>query len=314
MALEWSLRDGMTGHRQLSAHLRALEAEALFILREAVACAERPVLLYSVGKDSSVMLRLAQKAFFTAPLPFPVLHIDTTWKFKEMIAFRDSTAASCGVTLIVHTNHKAVARGVNPFDYDPECYTRIMKTEALKEALCDGRFDVAICGARRDEEKSRSKERVFSVRGVAHSWDPKNQRPELWQLFNTRLRSGESLRVFPLSNWTELDVWEYILADQIPVVPLYCAASRPVVQRGSQWIVVDDHRMRLRPGEVPRWMSVRFRTLGCYPLTAAVESTAADVEAIVRELSLTRLSERAGRLIDHDRPGSMEIKKRDGYF
>jgi len=295
-------------------HLRSLESESIFILREAAACCDRPVMLYSIGKDSSVMLHLARKAFHPAAIPFPLLHIDTTWKFREMIAFRDAVAAALGVQLIVHTNREALAKGINPFDHGPELYTRLMKTEALKEALAIGRFDLAIAGARRDEERSRAKERVFSLRSGSNTWDPRNQRPELWHVFNTRLGHGESLRVFPLSNWTELDVWEYIEAERIAVVPLYFGARRLVVRRNHQWIAVDDDRMRLNPGERPLEVSVRFRTLGCYPLTAALESVASDVVGVVAEVRAARSAERAGRLIDHDHEGSMELKKRDGYF
>ncbi len=295
-------------------HLRRLEAEAIFIMREVVATFERPVMLYSIGKDSSVMLHLARKAFFPAPLPFPLLHVDTTWKFREMIRFRDETARAFGFDLRVHTNPEGVALGVNPFDHGASFYTQVMKTEALKQALDAGRYDAAFGGARRDEEKSRAKERVFSFRSQSHGWDPKNQRPELWSLYNTRVRPGESIRVFPLSNWTELDVWQYILAEDIPIVPLYFAAERPVVNRDSQWIMVDDERMRLLPGEVPEMRRVRFRTLGCYPLTAAIESEASTLPEIVGEMFAATTSERQGRLIDHDEAGAMELKKREGYF
>jgi sulfate adenylyltransferase subunit 2 len=295
-------------------HLRRLEAEAIFIMREVVATFERPVMLYSIGKDSSVMLHLARKAFHPAPLPFPLLHVDTTWKFKEMIRFRDETAKRFGLDLRVHTNQDGLARGINPFDHGSSFYTQVMKTEALKQALDAGRYDAAFGGARRDEEKSRAKERVFSFRSASHSWDPKNQRPELWSLYNTRVKPGESIRVFPLSNWTELDIWQYILAEDIPIVPLYFAAERPVVNRSGQWIMVDDDRMRLEPGEKPEIRRVRFRTLGCYPLTAAIESDAATLGEIVAEMFLARTSERQGRLIDHDEAGAMEMKKREGYF
>ena len=298
----------------LPLHLRRLEAEAIFIMREVVATFERPVMLYSIGKDSSVMLHLALKAFHPAPLPFPLLHVDTTWKFREMIAFRDATAKRHDLDLRVHTNEEGRTAGVNPFDDGSSHYTHVMKTEALRQALSAGRFDAAFGGARRDEEKSRAKERVFSFRSVTHSWDPKNQRPELWSLFNTRIKSGESIRVFPLSNWTELDVWQYILAEDIAIVPLYFAAERPVVERSGQWIMVDDARMRLQPGETPQRRRVRFRTLGCYPLTAAIESDASSLEDIVAEMFAARTSERQGRLIDHDEAGSMESKKREGYF
>ena len=295
-------------------HLRRLEAEAIFIMREVVATFERPVMLYSIGKDSSVMLHLARKAFHPAPLPFPLLHIDTTWKFKEMIRFRDDTAKRFNLDLRVYTNQDGVARGINPFDHGSSLYTQVMKTEALKQALDLGRYDAAFGGARRDEEKSRAKERVFSFRSASHSWDPKNQRPELWSLYNTRVKPGESIRVFPLSNWTELDVWQYILAEEIPIVPLYFAAERPVVNRAGQWIMVDDERMRLLPLEKPEMRRVRFRTLGCYPLTAAIESDAASLGEIVGEMFIARTSERQGRLIDHDEAGAMEMKKREGYF
>ena len=302
----------MTAPRQ--PHLRRLEAEAIFIMREVVATFERPVMLYSIGKDSSVMLHLALKAFYPAPPPFPLLHVDTTWKFREMIAFRDSVAKKYGLDLRVHTNHDAKAQGVNPFDYDSQYYTQVMKTEALKQALDAGRFDAAFGGARRDEEKSRAKERVFSFRSATHAWDPKNQRPELWSIYNTRVKPGESIRVFPLSNWTELDIWQYILSENIDIVPLYIASLRPVVNRNGQWIMVDDERMPLQPGEVPEMRMVRFRTLGCYPLTAAIESEATDLGAIVAEMLVAHTSERQGRLIDHDQAASMEIKKREGYF
>jgi sulfate adenylyltransferase subunit 2 len=299
---------------ELPTHLRRLEAESIFIMREVVAAFERPVMLYSIGKDSSVMLRLALKAFYPAPPPFPLLHVDTTWKFRDMIRFRDETARKYGLDLRVHTNRDGLERGINPFEHGSSVYTQVMKTEALKQALEAGRFDAAFGGARRDEEKSRAKERVFSFRSASHGWDPKNQRPELWSLYNTRVKPGESIRVFPLSNWTELDVWQYILAEKIDIVPLYFAADRPVVDRSGQWIVVDDERMVLRPGETPRTRRVRFRTLGCYPLTAAIESDAATLEEIVAEMFLARTSERQGRLIDHDAAGSMELKKREGYF
>jgi sulfate adenylyltransferase subunit 2 len=295
-------------------HLKRLEAEAIFIMREVVATFERPVMLYSIGKDSSVMLHLALKAFYPAPPPLPLLHVDTTWKFREMIAFRDAVARKYGLDLRVHTNHDGLAAGINPFDHGSQHYTQVMKTEALKQALDAGRFDAAFGGARRDEEKSRAKERVFSFRSTSHAWDPKNQRPELWSIYNTRVKPGESIRVFPLSNWTELDIWQYILTEKIDIVPLYFAAPRPVVSRGGQWIMVDDERMRLTPGEVPEMRTVRFRTLGCYPLTAAIESDAADLEAIVAEMLVAQTSERQGRLIDFDQAASMEAKKREGYF
>jgi sulfate adenylyltransferase subunit 2 len=295
-------------------HLRRLEAEAIFIMREVVASFDRPVMLYSIGKDSSVMLHLALKAFYPAPPPFPFLHVDTTWKFREMIRFRDEAAKKHRLDLKVHTNREGLARGINPFDHGSAFYTQVMKTEALKQALDAGRYDAAFGGARRDEEKSRAKERIFSFRSATHAWDPKNQRPELWSLFNTRVRPGESIRVFPLSNWTELDIWQYILAEKIEIVPLYFAAARPVVRRDGQLIMVDDERMRLLPGEVPEIRRVRFRTLGCYPLTAAIESDATTLPEIVGEMFVARTSERQGRLIDHDETGAMEMKKREGYF
>jgi sulfate adenylyltransferase subunit 2 len=295
-------------------HLSRLESEAIFVMREVVATFDRPVMLYSIGKDSSVMLHLARKAFFPAPPPFPLLHVDTTWKFKDMIRFRDDTARKYNLDLRVHTNQDGVARGINPFDHGSSLYTQVMKTEALKQALEAGRYDAAFGGARRDEEKSRAKERVFSFRSAAHGWDPKNQRPELWSLYNTRVKAGESIRVFPLSNWTELDIWQYILAENIKIVPLYFAAERPVVERSGQLIMVDDDRMKMLPGEVPQTRRVRFRTLGCYPLTAAIESDAATLAEIVGEMFVARTSERHGRLIDHDEAGSMELKKREGYF
>ena len=295
-------------------HLKQLESEAIFIMREVAATFSKPVMMYSIGKDSSVMLHLARKAFYPGSLPFPLLHIDTGWKFREMIRFRDETVAEFGLDLIVHTNKEAQERGINPFDHGSSVYTQLMKTEALKQALNDGAFDAAFGGARRDEEKSRAKERVFSFRNANHVWDPKNQRPELWALYNTRISPGESIRVFPISNWTELDIWQYILAEQIPIVPLYFAAKRPVVRRSGQLLMVDDERMPLEPNEVPEMRSVRFRTLGCYPLTAAVESEATTLEKIVAEMLIARTSERQGRLIDHDEAGSMEKKKREGYF
>jgi sulfate adenylyltransferase subunit 2 len=295
-------------------HLKRLEAEAIFIIREVAATFAKPVMLYSIGKDSSVMLHLARKAFFPGPVPFPLLHIDTGWKFKEMIRFRDETAKKYRLELIVHTNAEAKERGINPFDNGSSVYTQLMKTEALKQALSAHGFDAAFGGARRDEEKSRAKERVFSFRNTNHVWDPKNQRPELWSLYNTRISPGESIRVFPLSNWTELDVWQYILAEDIAIVPLYFAAKRPVVRRSGQLLMVDDERLPLERDEAPEEKSVRFRTLGCYPLTAAIESEAATLEEIVAEMLIARTSERQGRLIDHDEAGSMEKKKREGYF
>ena len=298
----------------MSGWLASLESEAIAILREGVATAARPVMLYSVGKDSSVLLHLARKAFWPARPPFPLLHVDTTWKFREMIAFRDRAAADAGMELRVHTNEEGLREGVDPFRDGSERYTDVMKTAALRQALDEGGYDIVFVGARRDEEASRAKERVFSFRDAAHQWDPKAQRPEPWNLYNTRLADGESLRVSPLSNWTEADVWRYVAAEEIPVVPLYYAAERPVVRRGGRWIMVDDDRMPLRPGEVPRRRRVRFRTLGCYPLTAAVESDATTLDAILAETLAADASERCGRLIDHDRDGSMERKKRRGYF
>ncbi len=295
-------------------HLRQLEAEAIFIMREAAAEFRHPVMLYSIGKDSSVMLHIAHKAFYPAKPPFALLHIDTTWKFKEMIAFRDQTAARLGMELLVHVNAEGLARGISPVASGSLLHTQIMKTEALRQALDKWGFDAALGGARRDEEKSRAKERIFSHRTATHAWEPRHQRPELWNLFNTRLNPGESMRVFPLSNWTELDVWEYIKSQDIPVVPLYFAKVRPVVNRGHTLIMVDDDRLPLLPGERPRLESVRFRTLGCYPLTGAIRSRAASVEEIIAEMRIAGTSERAGRLIDHDEAGSMERKKREGYF
>jgi sulfate adenylyltransferase subunit 2 len=291
-----------------------LEAESIQILREVVAEFQKPVMLYSIGKDSQVMLRLAMKAFHPAPLPFSLLHIDTTWKFQAMYEFRDRFVTQHGLRLIVHRNEKALADGVNPFDYSSQKYTHIMKTVPLLAALADGGFDAAFGGARRDEEKSRAKERVYSFRDRNGQWDPKSQRPELWNLFNGRVDKGESIRAFPLSNWTELDVWQYVWLERIPVVPLYFAAERPVVERDGALVMVDDERLRLRPGERPRMRQVRFRTLGCYPLSGAIESSATTVPGIVEEMLLTRQSERQGRLIDHDEEGSMETKKREGYF
>jgi sulfate adenylyltransferase subunit 2 len=295
-------------------HLRRLEAESIHILREVAAEFANPVMLYSIGKDSSVMLHLAMKAFYPGKLPFPLLHIDTTWKFREMIAFRDATAARLGVKLLVHINEEGVARGINPFDSGSNLHTQVMKTEGLKQALDKYGFDAAFGGARRDEEKSRAKERIFSFRNARHGWDPKNQRPELWKLYNTRISKGESIRVFPLSNWTELDVWQYILAENIPIVPLYFAAERPVVRRDGALIMVDDNRMKLRSGESIETKMVRFRTLGCYPLTGAIESQATSLEEIVGEMLTATASEREGRVIDRDEGASMEKKKREGYF
>jgi sulfate adenylyltransferase subunit 2 len=298
----------------LTPHLRRLEAEAIFILREVAAEFEKPVMLYSIGKDSSVMLHLALKAFFPGKPPFPLLHVDTTWKFREMIAFRDETAKRVGMDLIVHINKEGLARGVSPFASGSSVHTQVMKTEGLRQALDHHKFDAAFGGARRDEEKSRAKERIFSHRSAAHAWDPRNQRPELWRLFNTRIKQGESMRVFPLSNWTELDVWDYIAAEDIPVVPLYFAKERPVVDRDGALIMVDDDRIPLAAGEKPRMERIRFRTLGCYPLTGAVRSDATTLTEMITEMRASRSSEREGRLIDHDESGSMEKKKREGYF
>jgi len=295
-------------------HLRRLESESIGIMREVAAEFRAPVMLYSIGKDSSVMLHLARKAFFPGKPPFPLLHIDTGWKFREMIAFRDETARRLGLDLIVHTNEEGKARGINPITSGSALHTAVMKTEALKQALDHHGFDAAFGGARRDEEKSRAKERIFSLRSAEHGWNPKNQRPELWRLYNTRLGQGESMRVFPLSNWTELDVWEYIAAEGIPVVPLYFAERRPVVNRQGVLIMVDDDRLPLQPGEQPEMRLVRFRTLGCYPLTGAIESAAATPSDIVEELRRSRRSERQGRLIDNDEEAAMERKKREGYF
>ena len=295
-------------------HLRALEAESIHIFREVAAEFRNPVMMYSIGKDSSVMLHLAMKAFQPGRPPFPLLHVDTTWKFREMIAFRDQRAAELGVDLIVHTNPDGVRDKVNPFTHGSSLYTDVMKTEALKQALTHYKFDCAIGGARRDEEKSRAKERIMSFRTSTHRWDPKNQRPELWNLYNCRIKTGESVRAFPISNWTELDIWEYILIEEIPIVPLYFSAKRPVVERNGQLIMVDDDRLPLDPGEPVQERNVRFRTLGCYPLTAAVESEATSLQEIVAETLIARTSERQGRIIDHDQSGSMEKKKQEGYF
>ena len=295
-------------------HLRQLEAESIHILREVVAEFENPVMLYSIGKDSSVMVRLAQKAFFPDKLPFKLLHIDTTWKFREMIAFRDRFCAENGLDLLVHSNPEGVREGINPFDHGSSKYTTVMKTQGLLQAMAAGGYDAAFGGARRDEEKSRAKERIYSFRDTRGQWDPKNQRPELWNLYNGRIDKGESIRVFPLSNWTELDVWQYIHLEGIPIVPLYFAAPRPVVERDGALLMVDDDRLPLRPGETPRTEMVRFRTLGCYPLTGAVRSTATTLPEIIQEMLLTKSSERQGRMIDHDEKGSMEVKKREGYF
>lgn len=295
-------------------HLQRLEAEAIHILREAVAEAARPVMLFSAGKDSCAMLHLARKAFFPARPPFPLLHVDTGWKFREMYALRDRLAAEAGMELIVHRNPEAEARGINPFDHGASLHTDLWKTDGLKQALTAGRFDVAFGGARRDEEASRSKERIFSFRSASHGWDPKRQRPELWRLFNTRVGPGESLRVFPLSNWTERDVWTYVARERIEVASLYFAAERPTVARGDALLIVDDERFRFEAGETPAPRRVRMRTLGCYPLSGAIESDAADIDALLAEMAASRRSERQGRLIDHDQPASMERKKKQGYF
>ncbi|ABA89012.2 sulfate adenylyltransferase, subunit 2 [Syntrophotalea carbinolica DSM 2380] len=295
-------------------HLEQLEAESIHIIREVAAEFENPVMLYSVGKDSAVMLHLARKAFYPARPPFSLLHVDTTWKFREMITFRDRMAAECGFDLLVHINEEGVRQGINPFVHGSAVHTDVFKTEALKQALDKYKFDAAFGGARRDEEKSRAKERIFSFRTSTHRWDPKNQRPELWNIYNAKVQQGESIRAFPLSNWTELDVWQYIYLENIPIVPLYFAKERPVVERDGMLILVDDDRLQLRPGERVEMKSVRFRTLGCYPLTGAVESTAATLPEIIQEMLLTRTSERQGRLIDHDQSGSMEKKKQEGYF
>ena len=295
-------------------HLRKLEAESIHIIREVAAEFARPVMLYSIGKDSQVLVHLARKAFHPAPLPFPLLHIDTTWKFREMYAFRDAYTRAHGLRLVVHRNERAIAEGINPFDHGSQKYTLLMKTQALLESLAQGGYDAAFGGARRDEEKSRAKERVFSFRDRQGQWDPRHQRPELWNLYNPRLDKGESIRAFPLSNWSEFDVWQYVQQERIPVVPLYFAAERPVVERDGNLIVVDDGRFRLAPGEKPRLQRVRFRTLGCYPLSGAIASAAVNVEEILGEMLTGRQSERQGRMIDHDEEGSMETKKREGYF
>ena len=295
-------------------HLKQLEAESIHIIREVVSEFEKPVMLYSIGKDSAVMLQLALKAFYPGKPPFPLLHIDTTWKFREMIRFRDRLARELGLELLVYTNQQGVRAGVSPFSVGSKKHTDIMKTQALRQALDKYQFDAAFGGARRDEEKSRAKERVYSFRDKHHRWDPKNQRPELWNLYNGRIDKGESIRVFPLSNWTELDVWQYIHLEAIPIVPLYFAALRPVVRREGVYIMVDDERMPLEPGETPELKRVRFRTLGCYPLTGAVESAATTLPGIIQEMLLARTSERQGRIIDYDQAGSMEQKKREGYF
>jgi sulfate adenylyltransferase subunit 2 len=312
IAETWSV-DERPAQRVLT-DLERLEAETIDIMREAVAESENPVMLYSIGKDSSVMLHLALKAFYPSKLPFPLLHIDTTWKFREMITFRDATAKRLGLDLRVHINPRARALGINPFVHGSAVHTDVWKTQGLKQALEGGGFDLAFGGARRDEEKSRAKERVFSMRNVQHRWDPRQQRPELWRLYNGRKNRGESIRVFPLSNWTELDIWRYIHRERIPIVPLYFAAERPVVERDGMLILVDDDRLPLGAGEQPRMRGVRFRTLGCYPLTGAIDSDAATVPAIIREVLLTTTSERQGRAIDHDETASMERKKVEGYF
>jgi sulfate adenylyltransferase subunit 2 len=295
-------------------HLEHLEAESIHIMREVVAECDRPVMMYSIGKDSAVMLHLARKAFHPAHLPFPVLHVDTTWKFREMIEFRDATARKLGLNLLIHINPEGIEKGVGPFTHGSALHTQIMKTEALKQALEAYGFDAAFGGARRDEEKSRAKERIFSFRNAQHRWDPKNQRPELWKLYNARKGKGESIRVFPLSNWTELDVWQYIYQEDIEIVPLYFAKKRPVVVRDGQIIMVDDGRMPLKAGETPEMRMVRFRTLGCYPLTGAIESSASTLPEIIQEMLVTTSSERQGRVIDHDQSASMEKKKQEGYF
>ncbi|ENV46129.1 sulfate adenylyltransferase subunit CysD [Acinetobacter brisouii] len=295
-------------------HLKQLEAESIHIIREVAAEFENPVMLYSIGKDSAVMLHLAMKAFYPAKLPFPLLHVNTGWKFKDMITFRDEMVKRLGLELIEHKNLEGIAQNINPFDHGSSKYTDIMKTQALKQALDKYQFDAAFGGARRDEEKSRAKERVYSFRDSKHRWDPKNQRPELWNIYNGKVNKGESIRVFPLSNWTELDIWQYIYLENIPLVPLYLAAERPVVERDGTLIMIDDERFPLREGEVPQMKSVRFRTLGCYPLTGAVESTADTLPEIIQEMLLATSSERQGRMIDHDEAGSMEKKKQEGYF
>ncbi|MFC7418904.1 sulfate adenylyltransferase subunit CysD [Iodobacter arcticus] len=295
-------------------HLKQLEAESIHIIREVAAEFDNPVMLYSIGKDSAVMLHLALKAFAPGKMPFPLMHVDTTWKFGEMIKFRDQMAAKCGFDLIVHINEEGVKAGINPFSSGSAKHTDVMKTEGLKQALNKYKFDAAFGGARRDEEKSRAKERVYSFRDKNHRWDPKVQRPELWNIYNSKIDQGESIRVFPLSNWTELDIWQYIYMENIDIVPLYYADVRPVVERNGTLIMVDDDRMPLLPGEVPEMKSVRFRTLGCYPLTGAVESTAKTLPEIIQEMLLTTTSERQGRMIDHDSSGSMEKKKMEGYF
>jgi sulfate adenylyltransferase subunit 2 len=314
MAPSHGVDDNFPAPAKRLTHLQRLEAESIYIMREVAAQAENPVMLYSIGKDSSVMLHLALKAFYPGKPPFPFLHVDTTWKFREMYEFRQRIAQEHGLDLIVHINQEGLDLGINPFTHGSAVHTDVMKTQSLKQALEKYGFDAAFGGARRDEERSRAKERVFSFRSAQHRWDPKNQRPELWRLYNARKRKGESIRVFPLSNWTELDVWQYILLEQIPIVPLYFAKERPIVERDGALIMVDDDRMPLEPGEEPRMRKVRFRTLGCYPLTGAVESNADSLEAIVWEMLLARTSERQGRVIDFDEDASMEKKKQEGYF
>jgi sulfate adenylyltransferase subunit 2 len=297
----------------LSAHLKDLESESIHIIREALAQSRNPVMLYSIGKDSTVMLHLAMKAFYPSKPPFPLLHVDTTWKFRDMITYRDCLRKHLGLNILVHVNQEGVERGINPFDSGSNLHTQVMKTEGLRQALNEHKFDAAFGGARRDEEKSRAKERIFSFRDGNHGWDPKSQRPELWRVFNTKIAKGESIRVFPLSNWTELDIWQYLMEEDLPIVPLYYAAERPTVERDGTILMVDDDRIPLKDGE-PVMRKVRFRTLGCYPLTGAIESDATSLEAIVMEMLTARTSERSGRLIDHDESGSMEKKKREGYF
>jgi sulfate adenylyltransferase subunit 2 len=307
-----TLSFGMSG--ATLTHLQALEAESIHVMREVVAECENPVMLYSIGKDSAVMLHVAMKAFYPGTLPFPLLHVDTTWKFREMIAFRDDMAKNLGLNLLVYVNAAGVAQGINPFTHGSSIHTDVMKTQALKQAINKYAFDAALGGARRDEEKSRAKERIFSFRSAQHHWDPKRQRPELWRLYNTRKHKGETFRVFPMSNWTEVDVWHYIFLENVPIVPLYLAKERPVVEREGSLIMVDDERMPLAPGEKPIMKKVRFRTLGCYPLTGAIESDADTLPAVIQELLLTKISERQGRVIDYDTSASMEKKKREGYF
>jgi len=303
-----------TPHHSSLTHLQRLEAESIHIMRDVVAECERPVMLYSIGKDSAVMLHLAVKAFYPSKIPFPLLHVDTTWKFRDMYAMRDRMAQELGFELIVHRNPDAMARNINPFEHGSALHTHIWKTEGLKQALDHYRFDAALGGARRDEEKCRAKERIFSFRSAQHRWDPKNQRPELWRVYNAKKNPGESIRIFPISNWTELDIWQYIHQEKIPIVPLYYAAQRPVVERDGMLVMVDDERLPLLPGEIPQQRSVRFRTLGCYPLTGAVESTASTLPKIIQEMLLTTTSERQLRAIDHDQSASMEKKKQEGYF